>query len=121
MLLETKHASNLVSLIAPVDPTSGRLLKWDNNFSWTYNGDMADSIKERVKAAGGAVEAADRAQQAGKAGIAPTPGQGPGSGQDAGEIGIGAAERRDAVLRPGGRWGGGGGGRVHSGGTPRRL
>lgn len=56
VLLENHHNSNLVSLIAPEDPTSGLLFKWPNNFSWSYTGDVADSIKERVKAAGGAVE-----------------------------------------------------------------
>lgn len=55
VLFENSHASNLVSLIAPVDPTAGPLFKWDNNFSWSYNGDMTDSIKKRVKAAGGNV------------------------------------------------------------------
>lgn len=55
VLFENSHAPNLVSLIAPVDPTAGSLFKWGNSFSWSYNGDMADSIKERVKAAGGNV------------------------------------------------------------------
>jgi hypothetical protein len=55
VLFEGKHQGNLVSLIAPSDPTAGRLFKWDNGFSWSYNGDMADSIKERVKQAGGNV------------------------------------------------------------------
>ena len=55
VLMENRHAANLVSLIAPVDPTSGRLFKWDNGFSWTYTGDVTDSIKERVKRAGGNV------------------------------------------------------------------
>lgn len=55
VLFENRHAPNLVSLIAPDDPTSARLFKWDNLFSWSYNGEMADSIKERVKAAGGSV------------------------------------------------------------------
>jgi hypothetical protein len=54
-MVEGRHTSNLVSLIAPVDPTANRLFKWDNNFSWTYNGDVADSLKERVKRAGGSV------------------------------------------------------------------
>ena len=55
IMVENKHVSNLVSLIAPLDLTAPTLFKWDNPFSWTYNGDVADSIKERVKAAGGNV------------------------------------------------------------------
>lgn len=55
VMMENRHVSNLVSLIAPVDSTSGNLFKWDNKFSWSYNGEVADSIKERVKAAGGNV------------------------------------------------------------------
>jgi len=55
VMLENRHANNLVSLIAPADPTAGNMFKWDNKFSWSYNGDMADSIKERVKQAGGNV------------------------------------------------------------------
>lgn len=55
IMLENQHIKNLVSLVAPVDPTAGRLFKWNNNFSLTYNGDVTDSIKEKVKAAGGNV------------------------------------------------------------------
>ena len=54
-MLENRHIKNLFSLVAPLDPTAGRLFNWDNNFSWAYNGDLADSIKERVKKAGGNV------------------------------------------------------------------
>lgn len=47
---------NLVSMTAPVHPESKSLFKWGNDFAWSYNGDVADSIKERVKRAGGKVE-----------------------------------------------------------------
>jgi hypothetical protein len=56
VLMENRHAPNLVSLIGPSDPTALPLFKWSNNFSWSYQGNMTDSIKERVKAAGGNVE-----------------------------------------------------------------
>lgn len=64
VLLESRHAGNMVSLIAPVDPTARRLFKWDNGFSWTYTGDLADSIRERVKQAGGSVTGDFRASLA---------------------------------------------------------
>ena len=56
VLVENRHVGSLVSLIAPVDPTAKNMFKWPNNFSWSYTGEVADSIKERVKAAGGSVE-----------------------------------------------------------------
>jgi len=56
ILFENHQAGSLVSLVAPVDPTSRELFKWGNKFSWTYNGEVADSVKERVKKAGGVVE-----------------------------------------------------------------
>jgi len=56
VLIENKQAANLMTLVAPSDPTAGNIFKWDNKFSWAYKGDVTDSIKERVKAAGGAVE-----------------------------------------------------------------
>lgn len=55
VMFENQHIKNLVNIIAPQDPTAGKLFKWDNNFSWAYKGDVADSIKEKVKAAGGNV------------------------------------------------------------------
>ena len=51
-----EHESKFVSLVAPVDPTAGKLFKWSNRFSWSYTGDFADSVKERVKKQGGKVE-----------------------------------------------------------------
>lgn len=55
-LVENRHACNLMSLTAPCDLTAPSLFKWANPFAWSYNGELADSIKERVKKAGGAVE-----------------------------------------------------------------
>ena len=55
VLVENRHLPNFVSLIAPVNATAPGLFKWDNGFSWSYSGEMADSIKERVKQAGGSV------------------------------------------------------------------
>ena len=57
VLLKNKHESNFMSLISPVNTEVRPLFKWDNNFSWTYSGEVADSIKQRVKAAGGNVQA----------------------------------------------------------------
>lgn len=49
--------SHLVSMTAPVHADAPPLFKWDNGFAWSYNGNITDSIKEKVKAAGGNVEA----------------------------------------------------------------
>ena len=56
MLFENSLASNLMSLVAPKIKDTKSMLKWSNNFSWAYNGNITDSIKENVKSAGGAVD-----------------------------------------------------------------
>lgn len=56
LMVSNNHVGNLMSLVAPVDPTAPTMFKWDNAFSWSYQGDVADSMKERVKKAGGNVE-----------------------------------------------------------------
>ena len=57
VLFESKHISNLMSLIAPVNKDSKTMFKWNNNFSWSYTGNITDSqIRENVKSAGGKVD-----------------------------------------------------------------
>lgn len=54
---ENRHRSQMVSLIAPSDKNATSITKWNNNFGWAYNGNIADSaMKENVKALGGKVE-----------------------------------------------------------------
>lgn len=56
VLMESRLSNNLVTLTAPVNKDAKNLFKWPNNFAWTYNGGVADSIKEKVRAAGGQTE-----------------------------------------------------------------
>lgn len=56
VLFKNEHMGNMVSLTAPVHSDTGRLFKWDNDFAWSYSGNVTDSIKEKVKRAGGQVE-----------------------------------------------------------------
>jgi hypothetical protein len=56
VLFESHHIPNMVSLIGPQHPEARNILKWQNPFSWCYNSGTTDSVKEKVKAAGGQVE-----------------------------------------------------------------
>lgn len=59
-LVKNVQQGNLMSLTAPVHVDSGQLFKWGNDFAWSYKGNLTDSIKEKVKAAGGNTNAALR-------------------------------------------------------------
>lgn len=57
ILLENRHAQNMVSLIAPVNKDAKSMFKWNNGFSWAYAGNITDSdIRANVKDAGGNIE-----------------------------------------------------------------
>ncbi len=55
VLVQNRHLANFISLTGGDGPE--RLFKWNNNFAWSYEGDVTDSVKQRVKAAGGNVQA----------------------------------------------------------------
>lgn len=55
LLLENKHDSNLMSLIAPEFEDAPSMFNWDSAISWCYKNGLTDSIKERVKRAGGSI------------------------------------------------------------------
>jgi hypothetical protein len=57
MRVGKEHLPNFMSITAPETENTGKLFKWNNDFAWSYDGDVADSIKEKVKRAGGNVDA----------------------------------------------------------------
>lgn len=57
LFVANKLQSNFVNITAPQHEDSAPLFKWGNAFAWSYAGNVTDSIKERVKAAGGNITA----------------------------------------------------------------
>jgi len=55
LFLENNHLAKLCSLITGENKDATSLFQWNNLFSWSYTGGITDSIKERVKRAGGQV------------------------------------------------------------------
>lgn len=58
VMLKGEHLGNLMSVTAPVHSEPRQLFRWSNDFAWSYTGNVADSIAERVKKAGGKVDGA---------------------------------------------------------------
>ena len=56
LYLDNGLLSNFASITAPVHEDAPPLFKWRNPFAWSYEGNVTDSIKARVKARGGRVE-----------------------------------------------------------------
>jgi len=57
ILVEPRLTKNFVSLVGPSDPDAKPITKWDNNITWAYVGNLADSgIKDAVRDAGGKVD-----------------------------------------------------------------
>ncbi len=55
---ENRQESNLVTMTTAMDERCKSMFKWDNPYSWTYNGNLAgkSEIKEAVKAEGGVID-----------------------------------------------------------------
>ena len=61
LFVQNKHAGNFVTVTAPAVGDSGRLFRWNNDFAWSYEGDLADSdLRKRVASLGGRVDGALR-------------------------------------------------------------
>lgn len=57
VLFKNSHQGNLVSLTAPVHAEPKQLFKWNNDFAWSYHGNIADSdLRKAVQARGGRVD-----------------------------------------------------------------
>jgi hypothetical protein len=56
--LENRLEGNMVSLTTTNNSNSKPIFKWNNNYSWTFNGNLAgkSQIKEEVKSKGGKVD-----------------------------------------------------------------
>lgn len=60
LVIDNKQLGNFVSVTTSAVAGSANLFKWNNPFAWSYDGGAADSIKQRVKKAGGNVDAKHR-------------------------------------------------------------
>ena len=57
LLFKNEHTSNLMVLTAPVHPEPKQLFRWDNDYAWSYGGNVADSLlRQKVQSLGGRVD-----------------------------------------------------------------
>lgn len=56
LIITNSHLSNFVTLTAPVHDDVKGLFKWENNFGWSYDGEVADSMRDLVVSRGGRVD-----------------------------------------------------------------
>lgn len=58
VFLKNNHEDNMVTLTTAETDDSKPIFKWDNNYSWTFNGNLAGKsmIKNAVKSQGGGVD-----------------------------------------------------------------
>lgn len=57
VLFQNQHVGNLMALTAPVHPEPRQLFRWDNDFGWSYGGNVADSyLRQQVQSLGGRVD-----------------------------------------------------------------
>ena len=57
VLLENSHLNNFMTITTAEDSEAPLLFKWKNPFAWYYTNGITDALKERVKQAGGNIEA----------------------------------------------------------------
>lgn len=57
LFLESNMQGNLCNILTQVDESAKSIHPWGNGSTWSYNGDVADAVMERVKEAGGVVDA----------------------------------------------------------------
>ena len=55
LLMESRLSPNLISLVAPKYANAPSLFPWPSGISWDYNGNVTDSIQDKVMKAGGKV------------------------------------------------------------------
>ena len=56
LVLDNEHMGNFFTLTAPVHEGVKNLFKWSNNFAWSYDGGVSDSMRELVVSRGGRVD-----------------------------------------------------------------